>query len=303
LKDFAGKTAFITGGASGIGFALSEACCKEGMNVVIADIRRDALDEAMQKFSENDWPVHAIALDITDREAYVKAADEAEAKFGNIHLLMNNAGIACARGPLWEVSYVNTDLAMNINLTAVLTGIQVIVPRMLKHGEGGHIVSTASKAALIAVPNVGLYNFTKQALISITESLATDLQGTNVGASVFCPGPFLTGFGKTSGLVETIFLGKPSEGMPPRAGVDMKALEKLERSADEAAQRVLNGVRRGDLYIFTHAEFKDGFEARTNAMLRAFPDDVQSEEFKKGFSFLVTNPVFDMQTQVPKYEG
>jgi len=199
------------------------------------------------------------------------------------------------------VSYPQTDLAVNINLTAVLTGIQLVVPRMLKHGESGYIVSTASKAALIAVPDCGLYNLTKQALISMSETLASDLKDTKIGAAVFCPGPFASSLGQTSGEIENLFLGdsKPKEAAPPppSGGIDMSAFAKVTRPASDAAKRILRGVKRGDLYIITHAEFKAGFEARVNAMLRAFPDEAQSEEFKKVFSFLVSNPVFDKQTQ------
>jgi len=302
MKTFKGKTAFITGGASGIGLALAEACCKEGMNVVIADIRQSAIDEAMPIFEKNNWPVMAAVLDVTDREAYKKVVDDAEAKFGNIHLLVNNAGIGCARGPLWDVSYSQTDLALNLNIAAVLTGIQLVVPKMLKHGEEGYIVNTASKAALIAVPSCGLYNLTKQSLIAMSETLACDLQGTNIGAAVFCPGPFTSSLGQTSGEIESLLLGTEKAAPPtPRPGVNLDDYARLQRPAAEAAERILQGVKRGDMYIITHSEFKEGFEERVNAMLRAFPDEAQNEEFKKVFSFLVTNPVFEQQKQVPPF--
>jgi NAD(P)-dependent dehydrogenase (short-subunit alcohol dehydrogenase family) len=306
MENFKGKTAFITGGASGIGLGLAKVCGKEGMNLVIADLRQEAIDEAVQVLK--DYPVLAIKLDVTDRAAYEKAAADAQTKFGNIHLLVNNAGIGCGRGPLWEVSYAQTDVAIDINLTAVLSGIQIIVPHMLKHGEGGHIVSTASKAGLIAVPACGLYNLTKQALISMTETLVSDLQGTNVGASVFLPGPFASSLGKTSGQIEAEFLSRqaaplsaPPSAPPPsstqRPNFDKFA--KVTRPAEDAGERIINGVKRGDIYIITHAEFKDGFKERTDAMLRAFPDEVPNEEFKEIFSFLVQNPIFKTQTSVP----
>ena len=307
MDNFKGKTAFITGGASGIGLALAKVCGREGMNLVIADLRQEAIDEAVQVLK--DYPVLAVKLDVTDRAAYEKAAADAQAKFGNIHLLVNNAGIGCGRGPLWEVSYAQTDVAIDINLTAVLSGIQIIVPHMLKHGEGGHIVSTASKAALIAVPACGLYNLTKQALISMTETLVSDLQGTNVGASVFLPGPFKSSLGESSGKIETEFLGRhaapppaPPSAPPPPSNAQRPNFEefaKHTRPAEDAGERIINGVKRGDIYIITHSEFKDGFKERADAMLRAFPDEVPSEDFKKLFSFLVHNPIFEKQTSVP----
>ncbi|MCL2391179.1 MAG: SDR family NAD(P)-dependent oxidoreductase [Oscillospiraceae bacterium] len=296
MKNFRGKTAFITGGASGIGLALAEECCAQGMSVVIADIRQNVLDEAAKTLK--DWPVMAIALDVTDREAYQTAVDDAEARFGNIHLLVNNAGIGCARGPLWEVSYAQTDLAININLTAALNGIRILAPRMLQSGQECYIVSTASKAALIAVPNCGLYNITKQALIAMTESLVSDFQGTNVGASVFLPGPFESDLGQSSGEIESIQLGTEANP-PPQRDVDRSAWGKQLRPASEAAKRILRGVERGDIYIVTHSEFKAGFKERTDAMLRAFPDEKPKEGFDEVFGFLVSNPIFNTQKDVP----
>jgi len=298
MDTFKGKTAFITGGASGIGLALAIECLKEGMNVVICDIRKHAIDEAINQF-KTDSQVLALELDVTDRDAYKEAVDAAQARFGNIHLLVNNAGIGAARGPIWEATYAQTDLALDINLTAVLTGIHLVVPGMLKHGEDGYVVNTASKAGLIAVPNCGLYNLTKQALISLSETLASDLEGTNVGACVFCPGPFESQLGKTSGEIEGLFLGEQVPVSGPKRDVSVGDFAKVTRPAQEAARRILRGVKRGDLYIITHSEFKDGFKARTDAMLRAFPDEAPVEEFKKIFSFLVSNPIFDKQDSVP----
>ncbi|MCL2402525.1 MAG: SDR family NAD(P)-dependent oxidoreductase, partial [Oscillospiraceae bacterium] len=253
-----------------------------------------------------NWPVLCLKLDVTDRTAYVKAADEAEAKFGHIHLLVNNAGIGCAGGPLWEVTQKETDLAIDVNLTAVLNGIQTIVPRMLKHGEGGHIVSTSSKAGLIAVPGCGLYNVTKQAVVAIMETLAMDLVGTNVGASVFCPGAFQTNLGKSSREVSAAHLGDdmkapPPPPPPPKDGEPnpFAIFAELFRSPDDAGERVLRGVKRGDLYILTHAEFKKGVESRGAAMLRAFPDETLNPKYIKTFPMLVYNEIFDKQEQVP----
>ena len=310
MDNLKGKTAFITGGASGIGLGIAKAAAKEGMNVVLADMRQSAIDAALPIFKENGWPALGLLLDVTDREAYAKAADEAEAKFGNLHLLVNNAGIGCANGPLWDVSFKQTDLAINVNLTAVLNGIQTIVPRMLKHGEGGHIVSTASKAALLPVPGCGLYNFTKHAVVTIMETLAMDLVGTNIGASAFCPGGFSTDLGKSSFEVTAALLGEevkppPPPPPPPKDGAErspMAAWAEVIRSADDAGIRVLRGVKRGDLYILTHSEFKKGVEERLDAIRRAFPDEVPNPRYAEVFPFLVHNDIFDTQTQVPALE-
>ena len=305
LENLKGKTAFITGGASGIGLALAQECGKEGMNLVVVDLRQEAIDAALPSLSE--FPVLAMQLDVTDREGYASCVAQAKAKFGNIHLLANNAGIGGARGPLWEVSYDSTDLCLDINLTAVLTGIHLIVPDMIKHGEGGYVVNTASKAGLIAVPGCGLYNLTKQALTSLSETMATDLEGTKVGCACFFPGPFKSNLGQTSGDVERQLLGDKAPPPPPpppalKEGEELPPMpnfDEFTRPASDAAKRILRGVRRGDLYIITHTEFKEGFEERVHAMLRAFPGDKPKEGFEKAFGFLVKNPVFNKQENVP----
>lgn len=309
MKDLKGKTAFITGGASGIGLGIAKAFAKEGMNIVIADIRQKAIDEALPIFKENGWPAHGIQLDVTDREAYERAADEAEAKFGKIHVLVNNAGLGVPEGPVWNVSYKDVDLMVDVNLKGVLNGIMVMVPRIMKHGEGGHIVSTASKAGLIPVPGFTLYNSTKRAVIAIMETLASDLAGQNIGSSVFCPGPFQSNLGMSTAEIRAQMLGEklpPPAAPPPReegqAAPPPVDFSKLVRTAEEAGERVLRGVKRNDLYIISHVEFKEGYRAQAEAVLRAFPNDQPNEDFKKFFGMLTYNPIYEKQTQVPAFK-
>ncbi|MDR0445881.1 MAG: SDR family NAD(P)-dependent oxidoreductase [Oscillospiraceae bacterium] len=311
MENLKGKTAFITGGASGIGLGIAKACAKEGMNIVIADLRQNAIDEALPQI---DAPKLGIKLDTSNRENYKKAADEAVAKFGKIHVLVNNAGIACAAGPLWAVSPDDTDFGLRVNIVGILNGIQEIVPRMLAHGEGGYIVSTASKAGLIPVPGCGMYNLTKQAVVAITETLMSDLP-EGYGAGVLCPGPFTTNLGRSDAEIDAELRGKTAPAFtpppPPEPGKDAPPpppppamdvdITRIMRNPDEAGERVVRGIKRGDLYILTHAEFKPGFEQRANAILRAFPADEPYDGFVKMFGMLVNNPIFDQQTQVPAY--
>ncbi|MDR0917288.1 MAG: SDR family NAD(P)-dependent oxidoreductase [Oscillospiraceae bacterium] len=304
MEALQGKTAFVTGGASGIGLGIAKACAKEGMKVVIADMRQNAIDDALAIFKENGWPVLGLELNVTDREAYVKAADAAEATFGKIHLLVNNAGIGCAGGPLWSVTGKETDIAVSVNLIGVLNGIQTIVPRIIAHGEGGHIVSTASKAAIIPVPGCGLYNVTKSAVLGVMLTLAMDLEGTNVGASAFCPGGYITNLGLSSGVVTAALSGDappPPPPAPPAGGGAPIAMDwdGLLRSPDDAGARVVRGVKRGDLYILTHAEFKEGYAEHAQAVLRAFPDEIPNPRYGETFTNLTRNDIFGKQTQVP----
>lgn len=311
MENLQGKTAFITGGASGLGLGIAKACAKEGMNIVIADLRQDAIDEALKIFKENNWPAIGVCLNVADREAYVAAADKAEEAFGKIHVLVNNAGLGVPEGKLWEDSYDVIDLAIDVNYKGVLNGIKTIVPRILAHGEGGHVVSTASKAALVPVPGFTLYNSLKMAVVTVMETLATDLQGTGVGSSVFCPGPFVTNLGASTGTVMKsmgVEVKRPEppkkeEGKdappPPPSDIDFS---KIMRSPDEAGARVVRGIKRNDLYILSHVDFKGGWDARAAAISKAFPDEPLNPDFKKVFSVLAYNPIFEIQTQVPAWE-
>ena len=308
MKDFKGKTAFVTGGASGIGLGIAKALAKKGANVVIADFRQEAIDAVLPIFKENGWPVHGVLLDVTDREAYVRAADEAEAVFGKIHILVNNAGVGIMEGFIWEASYEDMDFALEINFKSVLNGIKTVLPRILAHGEEGWVVSTASKNGLIPLGGMVLYNATKRAVMATMETLAIDLQGTNVGASVFCPGPFRTNLGTTTSAISTKHLGRPfiQKGATPdpnapkidRSKIDMS---KMERDPDEAGERVVRGIMRGDLFILTHAEWKKGWEEHASAVTRAIPDEEPDELFMKVFSRNVGNAIYNRQTQVPAY--
>jgi NAD(P)-dependent dehydrogenase (short-subunit alcohol dehydrogenase family) len=302
MENLQGKTAFITGGASGIGLGIAKACAGHGMKVVVADARQEALDEALKWFKENNYPAHTLRLDVTDRAAYEKAADEAEAVFGKIHVLVNNAGVAAGSGPMQEATFKDWDFIVAVNITGVFNGIKIILPRILKHGEGGHIVSTASKGGLICVGMSGLYCTTKYAVAGMMENLATDLQGTNVGASVFCPGPVTSNLGFSSMQVrpETLKNDVPPPP-PPKFDGPMPDFSKVFMTPEEVGERVVRGIRRGDLFILTHPEFREGLVARNEAILRAVPDEPINENRKnvlKNFGSLIYNPVYDTQTRV-----
>lgn len=302
MENLKGKVAFITGGASGIGLGITKACAKHGMKVVIADARQEAIDEAVTWFKDNGYPAHGIKLDVTDREVYEKAADEAEAVFGKIHVLINNAGVAAGSGPMQEASYKDWDFIIGVNLTGVFNGIKIILPRILKHGEGGHVVSTASKGGLVTVGMSGLYCTTKFAVAGMMETLATDLQGTGVGASVFCPGPVTSNLGFSSAQVRPDHLKNDAPPPPPpKFTGDAPDWSNIFMTPEEVGERVVRGIKRGDLFILTHPEFKDGIMARNNALMHAIPDEPVNEKRRdvlKTFGTLIYNPIYDSQTQV-----
>src|SRR6185312_4302586 len=150
-----GKVAFVTGGASGIGLGIAKKLVESGMKVVIADLRQDHIDETKAWFEDRQQArnVHFIRLDVTDRAAMAAAADETEQVFGKLHVVVNNAGVGI-EGPLKDATYDDWDFGMGVNLGGVINGVQTFVPRIRAHGEGGHVVSTASLAGLIVMPSM-----------------------------------------------------------------------------------------------------------------------------------------------------
>jgi NADP-dependent 3-hydroxy acid dehydrogenase YdfG len=155
MKNLAGKTAFVTGGASGIGLGIAKALSGAGMNVVIADIRDDHLEAAKAELGVPNR-ILALKLDVTDRGAFARAADAAEARFGKLHILCNNAGVAVV-GPTALATFADWDWVMGVNLGGTINGVVTILPRIRRHGEGGHIVNTASMSGLMPHPGATIY--------------------------------------------------------------------------------------------------------------------------------------------------
>jgi NADP-dependent 3-hydroxy acid dehydrogenase YdfG len=300
MENVQGKTAFITGGASGIGLGIAKVFAANGMKVVIVDSRQDALDEAMAYFKAKKQPVHPIKLDVTDREAYVRAADETEKVFGKIHILINNAGVS-AGGPIQNTTYKDWDFCLGVNIGGVVNGIMTILPRILKHGEGGHIVSTSSTAGLSVVAGCCVYNTSKFAVTGMMETIATDLQDTNVGVSVLFPGAVTTNLGISSQVNRPANLRNENEPrMPVPGGAKPPPMDSSTfMDPVEMGERVLRGILRNDLFINTHPEFKAGYAARNNAVIRSIPDEppnTKRHEALKAFGTLTYNPIYDKQT-------
>ena len=290
MKDVKGKTAFITGGASGIGLGIAKAFYNAGANLVLADIRDDHLKSA-EEFFHDPERVLCLKLDVTDREAYAAAAKRAEEKFGKIHMLFNNAGMGVG-GPLSKLGFDDWDWGLGVMIGGVINGIQIILPYIRKHGEGGQIVNTASKAALVPVTAFSIYGTAKSAMLGLSESIRGELAPENIGVSAFCPGPVQSNISETgkirpdkykkdTGLVET------EEQLAGRPVSD------LWMSAEECGERVLKGVLNNDLYILTHPEFKKGVEEKFNAILKSFPDEPVNEKRAEAIAFLLRNPIFD----------
>jgi NAD(P)-dependent dehydrogenase (short-subunit alcohol dehydrogenase family) len=271
LADVRGKTAFITGGSSGIGLGMARAFSAAGMKVVFTYMRAEHRDSALALFPPGNAGVHAIRLDTSDRGAFVRAADEAQQVFGNVHLLANNAGVGVT-ALASTCSYQDWDWAIDVNLNGVFNGIHTLLPRMIAHGEGAHVVSTSSSGGLVA-GTLGVYATTKFAVVGLMESLRVEMQGRNVGISVFCPGLVRTQIFE-SDRNRPASHGTVAKAAPPPLLTD-EPIDLMAAAMDslEAGEKVLAGVRNNDLYILSHPEFATVVRERGEALAASFSRD------------------------------
>ena len=271
MKDLAGKVAFITGGGSGVALGQAKAFAAAGMKIVIADIRRDHLDSAVEWFKERMLPIHGVQLDITDRKAYAAAADEAEQTFGPVQLLCNTAGVS-QFGPVQQATYDDWDWQMSVNLGGTINGIQTFVPRMLKHGQGAHIVNTASMAGFLPLPGCAIYCTTKFAVRGLSECLQLDLAPAGIGVSVLCPGAVNTN-------IHEAVLTRPKHlsntgyyGADPTVMKSLKEVIAPGYDPVELGEIVVRAVQANQLYVIPYAEFAAPLQERLNLALAVIPD-------------------------------
>jgi NAD(P)-dependent dehydrogenase (short-subunit alcohol dehydrogenase family) len=278
MKVVRGKVAFITGGDSGIGLGIARAFTDAGMKVVITYRTRKHLDDAMTVLAPAGDRVHAIDLDVTDRAAMQRAAEEAERVFGKVHVIVNNAGVGVFGG-LSKATYDDWDWGMGVNVNGVFNGIRTFLPLIQAHGEGGQVIATSSVAGIIAHGGTGVYSTSKFAVVGMMEALRNELADTNIGVSVFCPGLVNTNIGdsnrnRPNTLADSAF--KPDPKMMARMRAEMKAMSGPPPGMDplEAGQRVLRGMQNNELYILTTPELETEIEARGEAIVAAIPADV-----------------------------
>jgi NAD(P)-dependent dehydrogenase (short-subunit alcohol dehydrogenase family) len=283
MQDLEGKTAFITGGGSGVALGQAKVLTAEaGMKVVIADIRQDHLDQAMEYFRAKGLPAHAIKLDITDRAAYLRAADEAERVFGAVDLLCNTAGVS-QFGPIEQASDDDWDWQIDVNLKGMINGVRAFMPRMIERGRG-HIVNTASMSAFVALPNTGIYCTTKYAVRGLSESLRLELQKYNIGVSLLCPG------GVNTNIHESVLSRPDKYAKTGYYGADQEVFKRLKAVIEtgidplDLARIVLAAVRRNEFWILPYPEFiptVEQYNQQVIAALRQYEDDPDYQRRKR----------------------
>lgn len=288
MQNLPGKTAFITGGASGIGLGIAKALLGAGMNVAIADIRDDHLAAAEAELAGGDR-VLALKLDVTDRAAFADAADAAEAKFGRIHILCNNAGVAVV-GPTELATFADWDWVMGVNLGGTINGIVTVLPRILSHGEGGHIVNTASMSALVPVGGTTIYSAGKAAVTAMMECMRPELESRGVICSAFCPGAVQSNIAE-AGKTRPADLAETGYAEADKRRASGGNFMHLYQTKEEVGERVLQGILNDELYILTHSEFLDGVRERGEATTAAVQTHLpENPDYKQTFAMLFRNP-------------
>jgi NAD(P)-dependent dehydrogenase (short-subunit alcohol dehydrogenase family) len=298
MQNLPGKTAFITGGASGIGLGIAKALLGAEMNVVIADIRDDHLTEAQAELNAPDR-VLGLKLDVTDRAAYAAAADAAEARFGKVHILCNNAGVAVV-GPTELATYSDWDWCMGVLLGGAINGVTTMLPRILSHGEGGHIVNTSSMSGLVPVGGTTIYSTAKAAVITMMETMRPELEGRGVICSAFCPGAVQSNIAK-AGETRPANLADSGYAEADKRRTEGGNFFHLYQTKEEVGERVLQGILNDELYILTHAEFLEGVTDRANAMIASVPAHLpHNEEYKQTFAMLFNSPIWAAEIERQK---
>ena len=265
MKEFRGRTAVITGAASGIGLELARRAAAEGMNLVLADIEATKLDAAAASLGIDAGRILAQRTDVS-REDDVKAlADAAFARFGAVHLLCNNAGVGLTRVS-WELSTADWNWVLGVDLWSVIHGIQHFVPRMLQQAEGGHLVNTSSVAGLLSTPGMAAYNVSKHGVVTLSETLYGELLAARakVGISLLCPAWVPTGIHRSARNRQDRFgAAAPAAGLSAAYEQRMALAVKSGRlCAADMADAVFDAVGADRFYVNPHRKINDAVRLR-----------------------------------------
>jgi NAD(P)-dependent dehydrogenase (short-subunit alcohol dehydrogenase family) len=271
MREFAGKTAFVTGGAAGIGLALGRAFAQSGMKVMLADIEADALQAAVKSLREISPDISGTICDVADAASVERAAQASFDAFGKVHVVCNNAGVA-AGGGIDHISLDNWRWVIDVNVMGVLHGIKSFLPHIRAHGEGGHIVNTASMAGMQSEVGFSPYGASKFAVVSMSEGLSLRLKPHGIGVSVLCPSYVRTRIGESGrNRPERYGQSQLLDPASPAAAMVAEIARNIDAGLepDAVAARVLTAIRNDELYIFTHPGMRAEVEARFAAILAA----------------------------------
>ena len=262
MQDLTGKTALVTGAASGIGLGIAGALAQAGMRIVLADLHPQPLEQARAAIAAKGGRVISVVTDVSDPASVAAAGRATEQALGKLHVLVNNAGVAMHGIPIEQAPPEIWRRVIGVNVMGVIHGIHALLPLIRRHGEGGHVVNTASISGFFVREgrNQGGYAMTKYAVVALSEALEQETKGSGIGVSVLCPGPVRTPFfasGTASGLTGTA-RADPTGGFTGRI------------EPDAVGARVVHAIRHDEFYIFTHPTEREVVQARHARIAEAF---------------------------------
>lgn len=278
---FSNKTAIISGGAGGIGLALATELGSQGMNVVIADIDEKQLAASEGQLRDKGIKVLGCSLDVTDYTQWQSVVEKAKAHFGDIHMLINNAGVGGIPGTIEDTDHQTWRWVIDVNLMGVLYGTQAVTPALKKHGQGGWIINVASMAGMGGVPYAGAYCATKAAVVSMTESWAGELKAFGIKVSALCPAFVKTRIHESLRNRQDKYSSaesRPVDKEKLKSGMN-KAAALVEDgiSTETLAKRVVEALQNNQLYIFTHPNYRPVTQERSAMIDHGFKDAENSE--------------------------
>lgn len=277
MVDFNGKTAVISGGAEGIGFSIAQAMGAQGMNIVLADIDTEQLRKAMATLTGQQVPVLGVAMDVTRPDDWQRVGEQASERFGNIHMLVNNAGVGGGSGALEQIDERDWRWVLDVNLMGVIHGAQALVPLIRQHGEGGWLINVASMAGMVGVPYAGAYTATKVAVVGLSESWFAELQPHNIQVSVLCPAFVKTRINLSERNRQADYQHHKEESEQDAASAArMQTIIDNGLAVEIVGRRVVEAVKQGELYIFTHPNYRKVVQQRFQAIDDAFARSADS---------------------------
>ena len=276
IEQLAGKTAVITGAGSGFGLELARLCAKEGMRLVLVDVQADALQAAASELGGQGADVLAQRVDVSSATEMQDLADAVVSRFGAPHLVFNNAGVGSG-GLIWENTVADWEWVLGVNVWGVIHGVRLFTPLMLAAAQAdplyqGHMVNTASMAGLLTPPNMGVYNVSKHAVVSLSETLYQDLKlvSTQVSASVLCPYFVPTGIAHSHrNRPAALESDAPTRSQLIGQAMTAKAVDSGKVSAADVAALVLDAVRQDRFYIYSHPQALGNARTRFDAVVDA----------------------------------
>ncbi|MDA9124024.1 SDR family NAD(P)-dependent oxidoreductase [Gammaproteobacteria bacterium] len=281
MFKFEGRTAVISGGAEGIGLSIAKALGEQKMNIVLADIDEKNLLKSSAELESLGIPVLGALLDVADEMQWKSVADKAIEKFGKVHIVVNNAGVGGDSGPIENQETEGWQWALGVNLMGVVYGAKVMTPLIKNHGEGGWILNVSSMAGMGGVPYSGAYTASKAAVVALSESWAAELQDKSIGVSVLCPAFVQTRIYDSERNRPDKYKSENYQ-IENKSSFSKQTKQMVKDGIDVSivGKRVVEAINHGELYIFTHPNYRQVNQQRFNGIDEAFARSAESPLLK-----------------------